>query len=123
MSNNTVLGVVVWLLLAIHLVVGVIVWRQKGSVTLLPVVNLAVAASVLAYWGQRWFGYLFRGITWYASDQLIPAYALVVAVVSILALSGRYSGTLFHWVVFGVDTLVVVAAVLFVTFFRMNRLI
>ena len=39
---------------------------------LLPMLNLAVAACVLAYWAHKWYGYLTRDITWYASDQAIP---------------------------------------------------
>jgi hypothetical protein len=77
---------------------------------------------VLAYWGRRWFGYLFRGITWYATDQLIPLCALLVFILAILTLSGRYNGVGLHWVIFVITTLVLLAAALFFSFFRMTRL-
>jgi hypothetical protein len=121
MSDAT-LRVVAWLGLAIHLAVGAVVLRHKAPVSLLAVLNLVTAGSVLIYWGVRWYGYLFRGITWYASDQLIPAYALLVSLLCVLALTGRYHGVAVHGVVFGVNTLVLLSAALFFTFFRMTRL-
>jgi hypothetical protein len=123
MTNNAALTALAWLALTIHLVVGVVVLRRAANPSLLPLLNLIAAGCVLAYWGRRWFGYLFRSITWYASDQLIPLAALVVAIMAILTLSGRYHSTTFHWLVYGLDTLVLIGAVLFLTFFRMNRLI
>jgi len=122
-TTNTAVTALVWLALVAHLMVAGIVLQQRGPVSLIPIVNLLVAGSVLVYWGQRWFGYLFRGITWYATDQLIPLYAVAVAVAALLTLSGRYSGTMVHWLAFGVNTIVLVGAALFVSFFRLTRLI
>ena len=116
---------------AAHLVVGVMALRRPAGLSappllpLVPLLNLAVAVCVLGYWAHDWYGYLMRGVTWYASDQLVPLYAAVVAVLSALALAGRYDGRLAHgfqWFVFAVDALVLVAAALFLTFARFNRL-
>ncbi|MES2307017.1 MAG: hypothetical protein V4558_16060 [Gemmatimonadota bacterium] len=97
--------------------------RHRSPASQLAWVNLAMGFAVLGYWGRNWFSYLFRGITWYLSDQWLPAYALVVCVVAGLTLLGRYQATAFHWIVFGVNTVVLLGAALFLTFFRMTRLI
>lgn len=89
---------------------------------MLPLLNLTTAAGVLAYWGYRWYGYLFQGVTWYASDQLVPLYAILVCALSVISLSGRHQATALNWVAFAIDSVVVIGAVLFVTFFRMRRL-
>ena len=120
--SDTVLRAAAWLAFAIQLLVGTAVVRHKASASLIVVLNLVAAAAVLAYWGRRWFGYLFRGITWYVSDQLIPAYAIVVCILCVLTLSGRYQGVGVHWLIFCVNTLVLLAAALFFSLFRMNRL-
>jgi hypothetical protein len=115
----------VWLGLGAHLVVGVVALRRPAGLPahpLLPLLNLAVAVCVLAYWAHEWYGYVARGVTWYASDQVVPLYAAAVAVVSGLALAGRYEGRLAHWLAFAVDTLVLVVAALYVTFVRFDHL-
>jgi hypothetical protein len=120
--SNAALRAVVWLAFAMQLFVGAAVLRHKASVSLIALFNLVAAVAVLAYWGRRWFGYLFRGITWYATDQLVPAYALLVSLLAILALSGRYQGLPAQWMIFGANTLVLLGAALFLTLFRMTRL-
>ena len=121
---------IAWIGLAAHLVVGgVVAFRRPLALStqpLLPLLNLAVAACVLAYWAQKWYGYLTRDITWYASDQGIPLYAAAVAVASGLAIAGRYDGRLAHgiqWLVFVIDALVLAVAALYMTFVRFDRLI
>jgi hypothetical protein len=120
---------VAWIGLAAHIVVGgVVAFRRPPGLStqpLLPLLNLAVAACVLAYWARRWYGYLGRDITWYALDQTVPLYAAAVAVASGFALAGRFDGRLAHgvqWLVFGIDVLVLAAAALYMTFVRFNRL-
>jgi hypothetical protein len=113
---------VTWLAFAMQLVVAAAVLRHKASVSLIALLNLVAALAVLAYWGTRWFGYLFRGVTWYATDQLLPACALVVCILALLTLFGRYHGVAVHWTIFGATTLVLLAAALFFSFFRTTRL-
>jgi hypothetical protein len=120
MSNAAMIAVA-WLALAVQLLVGIVA-RQRGAIPLIPLLNLAAALGVLAYWGQRWYKYLFQGVIWYATDQLIPLYAILVCILAVLTLSGRYPGVLLNWLVYGVDTLVLLAAALFFSFFRINRL-
>ena len=120
--SDTTIRAIAWLALAVHLLVGAAVLRHKVPASALVVLNLVTGGSVLAYWGRRWFGYLFRGITWYGTDQLIPAYALLVCLLALLTLAGRYQGVGAHWLIFLVNTLVLLGAVLFFTFFRMTRL-
>ena len=120
--SDAVIKVVTWLALATQLLAGIAVWRQKAPVSVIAALNLVAAACVLAYWGRRWYGYLFRGITWYATDQLIPLCALLVFVLAILTLTGRYDGVALHWMIFGITTLVLLAAAVFFSFFKMTRL-
>ncbi len=122
MTNNLFATLLSWLGLLVHLVVGFLVLRRLGSPRLLPLLNLMIAGAVLVYWIRQWYDYLFGGILWYATDQLMPLYALIVVVVASLSLAGRYQGTVFHWVVFGVDTTVFIVAVYLATFLRFNRL-
>jgi hypothetical protein len=127
-------AILAWIGVAAHLVVGVVALRRSTalatdpllpSLPLVPLLNVAVAACVLAYWAHAWYGYMARGVTWYASDQLVPLYATAVAIVGGLALAGRYDGRLAHgfqWVVFAIDALALVGAALYLTFMRFNRL-
>jgi hypothetical protein len=121
--NNAVPMAIAWLALAAHVAIGIAARRRLSDLPLLPLLNLAAALCVLAYWVQKWYGYLTKGITWYVTDQLLPLYAILVCVLAGLAIAGRYSGSVPNWVVFGVDTTALLAAALFLTFFRMNRLI
>lgn len=119
MSNGLV-AALAWVGLGLHLLVGILVLRSAGPRQLVPALNLITAACVVAYWVHRWFGYLFRGITWYASDQLIPLYAILVCVLAGGSLASRYSSASMNWLVFALHTIVFVGAVLFVTLFRMK---
>ena len=118
-----------WIGFTAHLVVGIMTLRRPAELParpLLPLLNLAVAVCVLVYWAREWYGYLTRDITWYATDQLVPAYAIAVAVASGLALAGRYDNRFTHeiqWLVFGVDALVLTGAVFYFTFARFDRMI
>jgi hypothetical protein len=121
MSDSTI-RILAWSALIIQILVGLAVVRHRAPSSLLVVLNLVAATSVLAYWGRKWFGYLFRGISWSAADQLIPAYALLVCLLALLTLSGRYRGVGVHFWIFGFHTLILLAAALFFSFFRMTRL-
>jgi hypothetical protein len=120
--SNTMTAAIAWLGLVLHLAAGIAASRSRHALLILGAVNLLTALGVLAYWGVRWYGYLFRAISWSATDQLFPLYALVVAVLAALVLTGRLSSPLPLWIVFSLDALVFLAAALFLTFFRMTRL-
>ena len=77
---------------------------------------------MLAYWIPKWYSDAIQGITWYATDQLVPLYALLVAALAVATLSGRYLSPVPHWVVFVIDALVLLAAAVFFSLFRMDRL-
>ena len=109
--------------LVLHLVVGVLAFRRGPPPTLLVWLNLATGLGVLVYWVPRWYSYLADGIVWYATDQLLPLYALLVCLLSVLTLANRVSGHRLHWLVFGLHAIVLLVAALFLTFFRVNRLI
>ena len=121
--SNTLVAATAWIGFALHLIVGVTAIRSERGAALVPLLNLLTAGSVLAYWGYRWFGYLFRGVTWSLSDQALPLYALVVCLFAGLALANRHSAVTITWIAFVIDSVVLLIAVLFVTFFRMDRLI
>lgn len=60
-----------------------------------------------------------------AADVIILqsySYALVVCALAVMSLSGRHHAVTLDWVVFVIHSVVVIGAVLFVTFFRMGRL-
>lgn len=120
--SDAIITLLAWLGVLLHLAVGIIWWRRLSPLPLVPALNALVACCILTYWGQRWLGYLFRGVTWYLTDQLLPAYALLVLILAGLALSGRTFTPVPQWVAFGVDATVLLAAALFFTFFRLNRL-
>lgn len=111
-----------WFAVIVHVSIGVFAWRRGSAIPLLPAINLVVAFCVLVYWAQKWVAVLSKGITWYASDQLLPAYALAVCVLAALALTGRLAWSGLHWTIFGAHTIVTIAAALFFTFFRINKL-
>ena len=118
-----------WIGVAAHLCVGFIVLRRPAALSthrLLPLLNLSVAVCVLAYWSRMWYAYAMRGVSWYATDQLVPLFAAVVAIASVLHLGRRYDGRLalsFQWLVFGVDALTFIAAAFYLTFVRFDRMI
>src|SRR5436190_23132913 len=117
--SNFAIAAIAWVGLALHLIAGILAGRTAGSRLLVPAMNLITAACMLAYWVHRWYGYLFRGITWYATDQLIPLYEIFVIVLAGFTLASRYSAVPLNWLVFTFHAVVLVGAVLFVTFFRM----
>ena len=121
--GNTALFILAWLAVAVHATVGLLVARRFTALPLVPVVNGLVALGLLAYWVPRWISYATQGITWYMSDQVVPLYALVVLALSVAALMGRVTAPTLHWVVFGIDMLALLGAALFLSFFRMDRLI
>jgi hypothetical protein len=116
------LACVTWVAIAVHLVVGVVTVRRLGSVTLLPLLNLAVAICVVGYWVPRWYGTIARGATWYLSDQVAPGYAILAGALTLLTLTGRWPGGWAQWLIFAIDALVLLGAGLFFSFFRLNRL-
>ena len=118
--TNVLFATLAWIALALHIVVGIVTLRSGGWRLWLPLLNLTIAVCVLAYWASRWYGYLFRGVIWYASDQLIPLYALFVVALTVMSLSGRYKAVALNWVAFAIHSVAVVGAVLFVTFFKMR---
>ena len=71
MSDATAIAIA-WLALAAHAAVAIAVRRRVTDLPLVLLVNLAAALCVLAYWGQRWYGYIAKGVTWYVSDQMLP---------------------------------------------------
>jgi len=122
MSDASIRVVVLFAVIA-HLTVGMVSWRRGSALPLLPLVNLAVAACVVVYWVVEWYGVITRGIIWYANDQLLPLYAVAVCVFSGLALGGKVVAQPVHWVIFCLQSLVLIAAALFFTFFKMTRMI
>ena len=113
MSNGALLTLV-WLAFSVHAAVGVtVVGLYHGKIPLIPLLYLVTALCVVGYWVTWWYVYLINGIRWYASDQLVPLYALTVCVLSLWTLVGRYSGSWPHWIVFGIDTAVLFAAAMF----------
>lgn len=120
--SNTLAAAIAWIGLLLHLAAGVAAMRSGAPRPLVPLLNLLTALCILGYWGSRWVGYLTRGVTWYASDQLLPLYALVVAILAAVTLSGRASLTTLHWVLFGIHALALAGAALFLSAFRVNRL-
>jgi hypothetical protein len=120
--TDTVVTAVAWTALVLHVTVLVAMFRSGGWGPWLPLLNLTTAGCVVGYWANRWYGYLVHGITWYASDQILPLYALLICVLSVMSLSGVYRAAALHWIAFVIHLIVVIGAVLFVTFFRMNRL-
>lgn len=111
-----------WLGIAIHAGAGIAIWRRGSALPILPLVNLLTALCVVVFGVQRWYGYAVNGTTWYFTDQLIPIAAIGVCVLALLSLTGRYNGTVPHWVVFAIDGTVLVAAAIFFAVFRINRL-
>jgi hypothetical protein len=122
MSTNTIVTTLVWFAFGVHVVAGII-GRRPGGLPVVAGVNLLSAACVLSYWVVQWYSYLVRGIKWYATDQLVPLYALVVLLAALLTLTGRYQASWPTWVFFAIDTAVLVAAVLYFSFVRFDRLI
>ncbi len=121
--SNTLLLCFSWIAVAVHLIVGLSTVRRWSDLPLLPLLNGFAAVCLLLYCMQKWYSHIVHDIRWYASDQLLPLYALCLCVLTGLALSGRYQGQWLHWAVFAVDLVVLVGAALFFTFFRMDRLI
>ena len=118
--TNVMFATIAWIALGVHLVVGVAAFRSGGWRPWLPLLNLTTAACVVAYWVYRWYGYLVQGITWYASDQLIPLYAVLVCALAVISLSGRHQLMALNWMAFVIHGVVALGAVLFATFFRMR---
>lgn len=121
--GNTALFIVAWLAVVVHATAGLFVARRFTTWTLLPVVNAVFAVLILAYWIPKWISYATEGITWYATDQAVPLYALVVLGLSAATLTGHTTSPIPHWLVYGIDMLALLAAALVISFFRIDNLI
>lgn len=110
------------LVLAAHIVLGALSLRDHAALRYLPWLNLVTAGAVVAYWVRRWYDVLVNGILWYGTDQLLPAYAIVVCIVSLLAITRRATLVPLHWTFFTLHLIVVIAAAVFMATFKMNRL-
>lgn len=120
--SNAAVTTLSWLAVIAHISVGILAWRLGSPFPLLPIINLVTAGCVVLYWIPRWTAALSKGTTIYASDQLLPAYAIAVCVVSVLALTGRASWNGLHWFLFAIHSIACIAAALFFSSFKMNRL-
>jgi hypothetical protein len=121
--NNTALIAFTWCAVAVHVLVAIAALRRWTTLPLVPALNLAVSLCLLAYWLVEWYGYLFRNITWYPSEQWLPLYALLACVLSLLAITGRYDTPVLSWTVFIMHSLTLLAAAVFFSLFKMDRLI
>jgi hypothetical protein len=122
MSDDLLAALVVGTLLTAHLVVGALSLRYHAGLRYLPWLNLVTAGGVVVYWVQRWYGVLARGVRWYGTDQLLPAYALVVCIVSALAIARQLKLVPLHWTVFAVHLVVLIGAAAFMATFKIDRL-
>lgn len=120
--SNVALASTAWLAFATHIAVWIVARRRLTEAPIVPLLNLAVALCVLGYWIPRWFSYATKGVTWYATDQLVPLYALIVTALAILVLTGRLSNGWPQTAILAVHTIVLLGAALLFSFFRMNRL-
>jgi hypothetical protein len=120
--TDLLVATIAWIALGLHVVVGVATFRSGAWRPWLPLLNLTMAGGVVAYWVYRWYGYVVQGITWYASDQLVPVYAVLVCVLAVISLTSRHHLVTLNWMAFVIHGVVALGAVLFVTFFRMGRL-
>ena len=118
--SNLAIKAIAWIGLGVHVLVAILARRSAQWRLLVPAVNFIVAACVVVYWAQRWFGYLFRGITWSPTDQLMPLYAILICVLAGGTLAARWSPPTLNWLAFTLHAVVFIGAVLFVTFFRMK---
>lgn len=115
--------VLLYVAITAHIIAGAISWRRGNVLPLVPLINFATAFCVVAYALKRLYGVIVNDITWYGTDTLFPLYALAVCIFSLLALSGKTSAPFAHWLIFVVQLLALIAALLFFTFFKMSRMI
>lgn len=120
--SDPVLLALTWTSFAVHLAVGIAAFRHWTDLPLVPIVNAAVALAVLGYWATRWYSYLFQGVKWYASDQLLPLYAAMVLAFSVATLAGSFKGTALHGVFLSIDGLALLGAALLFSFMKFDRM-
>ncbi len=122
MHRNSSSAIVAWLGFLVYVAAGVMVRRRGTGIAPIIWLNLACAACILGYWVLRWTVMIQKGMTWYVTDQILPICAILVCLLAVLSLTGRYTGTVAHWLVYGLDGILLLAVALFATFFRINRL-
>jgi len=110
-----------WAGFVAHLVVAVIAWRRMVPQVVLPLTNLVTAGLVVAYWIGRWYGYLFQGITWSGTDQLLPLYALAVCALAAMAMSGKGPLAL-QWMFLAIDGIALLGVALAFVALRNGRM-
>lgn len=117
MSDSVILFLS-WLAVALHAVAALATLRHWTKLPLVPWLDLVVGICLLAYWVPRWF----KGQLWYVTDKLVPLYALMVCILALGAITGRFGGMVPQWIIFVLHALVLLAAALFFSLFRMDRL-
>lgn len=119
--SNVAVVTLAWGAFVLHFVGAIVARRRLIELPVVPLVNLVTCALVLAYWAQRWYGYVFQGISWSATDQLLPLYALIVCVLAGVALWGRSTGTL-QWSFLTIDGIVSLGAAILFSVLRFDRM-
>ncbi|MEO8561548.1 MAG: hypothetical protein ABI601_05705 [bacterium] len=112
-----------WAAFIAHLIVAIVARRRVVTFPLVPLANLVTAGCVLAYWAQRWYGYVARGVTWYATDQVMPLYALLVGTLAAFAVWGRSEGGAVQWAFLTIDGVALLGAALLFSVLRFDRMI
>lgn len=111
-----------WIAFAVHAAIAFLVYRKLQGFPLLVGVNALIGTGVVLYWMRNWYAYAVKGINWYWTDQLFPLYAVCVLIVSLLFFAGKNLGNVVHWLIFSLHVLIIFAAALFFSFFKLDRL-
>jgi hypothetical protein len=119
--SNVAVVTIAWGGFVAHLVAAILARRRLVELPVVPLVNLVTSSLVLAYWAQRWYGYVFQGISWSATDQLLPLYASIVCVLAAVAMWGRSGGTL-QWVFLLIDGIALLGAAMLFSVLRFDRM-
>ncbi len=120
--DNTQILLLLWVSLAAHVAVAIAVLGSWLTFAWIPGLNALVSGAIVGYWLQKWYSYLFHGIRWNLTDQWIPAYGLAVLLLSAAYALGRNPGNGLHHLLFGLHGIVLLAAAVFFSTFKMDRL-
>lgn len=121
MSDEQIL-LMLWTAVAVHAVVAVGTCMGRLATPWILACNAVVSGSIVVYWIQKWYSYLFEGIRCYLSEQWIPAYGLAVLALCAAYAIGRRPPAWLHQTLFYLHTCLLFAAAVFFSTFELDRL-
>lgn len=109
-------------LLSVHVGIGLFVDQYQGDIILIPIVNLAIAITLIIYWADRWYTYLADHVYINKASALVILFSVLVLILSVMQLTGHDFDNMIHWSFYTIHSITLILLLVFYRVFQRNRL-